>query len=44
MGKIIAWFSCGITSAVEKASEEAMFKADSILRNKYPQFYEKGKD
>lgn len=21
-----------------------MFKADSILRNKYPQFYEKGKD
>ena len=22
----------------------ALFKADSILRNKYPQFYEKGKD
>lgn len=32
------------TEAFEKASEEAMFKADSILRNKYPQFYEKGKD
>lgn len=30
--------------AFEKASEEAMFKADSILRNKYPQFYEKRKD
>lgn len=30
--------------AFEKASEEAMSKADSILRNKYPQFYEKGKD
>ena len=30
--------------AFEKASKEAMSKADSILRNKYPQFYGKEKD
>ena len=30
--------------AFEKASKEAMFKTDSILRNTYPQFYEKGQD